>query len=315
VERIAAVAPKLDTRDLQVVLAVAAAGSTAQASGVLHLSQSAVSRALVLAEGKLGVALFARRARGLVLTAAGRRLVTGAAPLLAQLGALEREVTGARAPTRLRVVCECYTAYRWLGSTLIRLRDRMPELELVLAVEHSRDPVAALTAHEVDIALLTASPVRGALRARPLFSDEIVFLVAADHPLAHRAALTPNDLLAYPLIASSNAARGEQRGFTARVFGRKLPKLQLIRLPLTDAIVDMARAGHGVAVMSEWVASGYLDAGDLVVKRLASGPVRRPWRIAYRRESAQPAALLAEVLDGAPPRLAIAATSRRRAAT
>jgi LysR family transcriptional regulator for metE and metH len=314
VQRIAPpIVPKLDTRDLQVVLAVAAVGSTAKAAGVLHLSQSAVSRALVLAEGKLGVPLFERRARGLVPTPAGRRLIDGATPLLAQLGALEQQIAGAAAPERLRLVCECYTAYRWLGTTLTRLRERMPGLEIELAVEHSRDPVAALTERAVDIALLTTSRVRGALREQPLFSDEIVFVLAADHPLARRAALTPKDLRETTLLGSSNNSRAESRGFFSRIFGPVIPKLQVVRLPLTDAIVDMARAGLGIAILSEWVASGYLDTGDLVVKRLVSGPVRRPWRIAYRREAAEAAALLATTLDGTPPRLRIPAVTRRRA--
>lgn len=38
-----------------------------------------------------------------------------------------------------------------------------------------------------------------------------------------------------------------------------------MRLPLTEAIVDAARAGMGVAVLSEWTASGYLDDGTLAV--------------------------------------------------
>lgn len=50
-------------RDLQVVLALAAAGSTASAAAALHLTQSAVSRALLLVEDKLGVRLFARSER------------------------------------------------------------------------------------------------------------------------------------------------------------------------------------------------------------------------------------------------------------
>ena len=128
-------------------------------------------------------------------------------------------------------------------------------------------------------------------------------MVAATHPLARKSTLAPKDLRDFPLIASSNAARAESRGLFARIFGPVTPKLQIIRLPLTDAIVDMARAGMGIAVLSEWVASGYLAAGDLVVKRLASGPVLRPWRIAYRREVEHAAELLAAALDGAPPRL------------
>ncbi|HEX3764555.1 MAG TPA: LysR family transcriptional regulator [Kofleriaceae bacterium] len=311
-------APRLEIRDLQIVLAVAAAGSTAKAAGTLHLTQSAVSRALVLAEDKLGVQLFERRARGLSPTAAGQRLIGGAGAVLAQLGQLERHVGGvAAAPAHVRLVCECYTAYRWLPSALTRLRGRLPGLEVTLKTEYSTDPVAALLTREVDVALLTTSPVRGAAHDRPLFADEIVFVVAASHPLASRPSLTPADLRAYPLITSSNAARAEARGFFTKVFGPRVPRLEFLRLPLTEAIIDMARAGHGIAILSEWVASGYLDTGELVVRRLASGPVRRPWRIAFRRDTADAAQLLASALDGSPPRLvqdrAAAGEAQRRA--
>lgn len=313
-ERIAWTQPKLEVRDLQVVLAVAAAGSTAKAATTLHLTQSAVSRALVLAEDKLGVRLFERRARGLAPTAAGERLLSGAGALLAQLGELERYAGDAVATaTKIRVVCECYTAYRWLPSALAALRDKLQSIEVTLPVEHSVDPVAALLAREVDVALLTTSPVRGALRDRPLFADEIVFVVAPSHPLAARAQISPAELAAHVLISSTNASRAEARSVFASIYGRALPKLQIVRLPLTEAILDMARAGMGVAVLSEWVASGYLDRGDLIAKRLTTGPVRRPWRIAYRREAEDAAQMLASVLATAPPRLAPPSRRARRA--
>lgn len=296
------------------VLALAAAGSTASAASQLHLTQSAVSRALLLAEERLGVRLFERRARGLAPTAAGQRLLDGAGPLLAQLAELEAQV-GAPAParTRVRLVCECYTAYRWLPSALVKLRRSLPNLEVVLAVEHTDDPVTALAEGDIDIALLTTAPVRGGVKEQALFSDEIVFLMAASHPLASRASLTPADLCRVPLITSQTPPE-EARWFVSRVFGRKRPKLELVRFPLTEAIVDGARAGMGIAVLSEWMASGYLGGDDLVVRRLATGPLRRPWRIAFRAEWREAAERLRGALEGAPPRVyAGASGSPRRA--
>src|SRR5690349_19798241 len=107
--------PRLDVRDLRVVLALASAGTTAQAASVLHLTQPAVSRALLAAEDKLGTRLFDRTPRGLVPTAAGQRLVTGATRLLVEMGDLEHLVRAPVAPPmRIRLVCECYTVYHWL---------------------------------------------------------------------------------------------------------------------------------------------------------------------------------------------------------
>jgi LysR family transcriptional regulator for metE and metH len=309
VARIPSPGPRLDVRDLQVVLALASSGSTAGASSFLHLTQSAVSRALLLAESKLGARIFERTPRGLRPTPAGERLLRGAGLLIAQLVELEDSAREPDAPPRrVRLVCECYTAYRWLPSALTRLRGRLPRLDVTLAIEHTRDPVAALVANEVDVALLTTSPVRDGVRERPFFSDEIVFVVGSTHPLAARPSITPHDLRQHPLI-SGNTPDAEQAWFLRRVFGRTRPTLEFLRLPLTEAIVDAARAGLGIAVLSEWIASFYLAAGGLVVKRLASEALRRPWRIAYRRDATEVARQLASAIEGAAPRLEAAASA------
>jgi LysR family transcriptional regulator for metE and metH len=295
--------PRIDVRDLQVVLALASAGSTGGAGAALGLTQSAVSRALRLAEDKLGARLFERTARGLAPTPAGQRLIAGAGPVLAQLAALEDAARApVQPPTRVRLVGECYTAYRWLPSALARLREQRASLDVRLAVEHTYDPAGALQAGLVDVALLTTSAVGGGIRERPLFADEVVFVVGAAHPLAARPALTAADLRAHPIITGKTPA-AEMAWFMSRVFGRQRPKLDVLRLPLTEAIVDAARAGLGIAVLSEWIAAGYLNGADLVAKRFAARPLMRAWRIAFRDDFAGVARWLAAALEGSAPRL------------
>ncbi len=299
--------PQLEVRDLQLVLALAEAGSTAAAAQYLHLTQSAVSRALTQAEERLGARLFERGARGVTPTAAGARLIAGAGSLLSGLLELEHAVSApAAAPQRVRVVCECYTAYRWLPSAVTQLRERLPDLELSIRTEHTRDPVRGLLENEIDIALLTTGQLpKGQARfaERALFSDEVIFLLSAQHRLAHAKSLTREDLCAERLI-SANTPPPERAWFLRAVFGRRKPKLEFLPLPLTEAIVDAARAGMGIAVLSEWMASGYVGDGTLLVKRLSSGPLRRPWRIAYRRDAAELAQRLQSALAACAPRLA-----------
>jgi LysR family transcriptional regulator for metE and metH len=258
----------------------------------------------LLVEDKLGSQLFDRTIRGLAPTAAGARLVGAAGPFLAQLADLESLVSApADEPVNVRLVCECYTAYRWLPSALAKLRPNLPRLDVTLAVEHTNAPVRALLSGDADIALLTTATVRGNLREEPLFNDEIVFVVAASHPLALQSSLSGADLRDNVLITSATTPSAEAHWFFTRVFGRRIPKLQFLRFPLTEAIVDAARAGMGIAIMSEWVASGYLGGGDVVVKRLKSGPLLRPWRIAFRPERAHAATRLSAALAGCAPRV------------
>lgn len=300
--------PQLEVRDLELVLALAAAGSTAGAAAHLHLTQSAISRALSQAEERVGVQLFERSSRGLSPTPAGQRLLAGAPAVLRQLRELERAVAApAAGPERVRLVCECYTAYRWLPSAITSLRERWLNVQLEVRSEHTRDPVGALLSGKIDVALLTTSelPKRQGLREQPLFADEVVFVMAPQHRLAAQRRITPLELQNEQLI-TGNTPAAEARWFVRAAFGRRRPKLKFLHLPLTEAIMDAARAGMGVAVLSEWMASGYVERGDLVVRRLASRPLRRPWRIAYRDELGSVAERLKLALVGFAPRLRVA---------
>jgi LysR family transcriptional regulator for metE and metH len=70
----------------------------------------------------------------------------------------------------------------------------------------------------------------------------------------------------------------------------------------------------GIGVLSEWVAEPHLKRGDLVARRLASGPLRRPWRLIWRKEVEASALRLWRVLEKAAPRVTSLPLVRQRAA-
>jgi LysR family transcriptional regulator, regulator for metE and metH len=301
------VGPELEVRDLRLVLALRASGSTASAARALCLTQPAVSRALLSLEERLATRLFERTPRGLSATEAGERLVTVAGQLLTSLREAESWVRApAVPPRRVRIVCECYTAYHWLPSVLTALREADPSIVVELATQHTDTPAEALADGAIDVALLTAARVRSdAVTERALFADEVVFALSPKHELAQKRVLTPGDLHK-TVLWTGNIRRAESNWFIRSVFGRARPRLRVERLPLTEAILDMARARLGVAVLSEWVARPQLGRGDLVVRRLARGPLLRPWRFAYRRELGDELALrLQQALSAAAPRAAL----------
>lgn len=301
------VGPELEVRDLRLVLALRAGGSTASAARSLSLTQPAVSRALLSLEERLATRLFERTARGLSATPAGERLATAARQLLTSLREAESWVRApAVPPRRVRIVCECYTAYHWLPSVLTALREADPSITVELATQHTDQPAAALAEGEIDVALLTAARVRSEhVVERPLFADEVVFVLSPKHELASKRALTPADLRS-TVLWTGNIRAAESNWFMRSAFGRARPRLRVERLPLTEAILDMARARLGVAVLSEWVARPQLGRGDLVVRRLERGPLLRPWRFAYRRELGDELATrLQRALANAAPRAAL----------
>lgn len=306
---------RLDSRDLRLVLALAGARTTAAAAERLHLTQPAVSRALLGVEGRLGVRLFERTTRGLEPTAAGRLLLDGAAPLLTELHALESRLrTPQAAPEPLRLVCECYTAYHWMPSALAAMQAGLPGVELRIAIDSTRDPIAALQAGDIDVALVSEAPTPRSrqLVDKPLFADEVVFVMSARHRLAARAWLQRDDLVGETLLTSRAPTR-DMAWFHKPLRAPRAAPLQYQVLPLTEAVVDFARAGMGIAVLSEWIAEPHLQRGDLVARRLASGPLRRPWRLVWHKEAEANALRLWQVLARAAPRTLSLPATRARA--
>jgi LysR family transcriptional regulator for metE and metH len=311
---------RLDSRDLRLVLALANSRTTAAAAGTLHITQSAVSRALLAAEERLGVRLFDRTPRGLEPTPACATLIANAPRVLEGIAELEAQLCGRRTtPQPLRLVCECYTAYHWMPSALQRLRSSLPGVDLSIALASTHDPIGSLRDGTIDAALISEAPLPRSRRLshKALFSDEVVFVMAASHRLASRPALLRVDLEGEALF-TSRLPTPDMHWFNRPLASRHAPALQYQALPLTEAVVDFARAGLGIGILSEWVAEPHLRRGDVVARRMASGPLLRPWHLVWRNEVAGPAAALWQALENAAPRgstlpAASAPRARRRA--
>jgi LysR family transcriptional regulator for metE and metH len=109
-----------EMRHLQLVRAIANAGTLTQAGLVLNLTQSALSHQLRDIESRLGVRLFSRDGRRLTPTAAGLTLLDTANQVITIIERSEDAVRQAAGGERglLRLTTECYTCYHWLPPVL-----------------------------------------------------------------------------------------------------------------------------------------------------------------------------------------------------
>jgi LysR family transcriptional regulator for metE and metH len=247
-----------------------------------------VSQALTELERRLGVRLFHRGRRRMSPTAAGRRLADAATGVLEELRRLEEEVRGhaSAAVGSLRITTECYTCYHWLPAALGELQQKFPEVQLELVPEATRVPIPALLDGRVDLAIVYSQVADRRLQQLPLIRDELVAVVAPDHRLAARSYLTPRDLAGEHLLLHVEPERSTVvREFLAPsgIEARRISTLQL-----TEAVLETARAGMGVALVARWAAAPLLRAGALRAVRLGRrGLVRQWWAT---RRAAEPGA-------------------------
>lgn len=245
--------------ELEAFTACAREGTTVMAARKLNLTQSAVSRSLAALEDRLGVLLFNRVRRRLVLSAAGTAFLDRAERLLDELGDAAASVIafgGDRAGLRMAVLPSFGRS--WLIPRLHRFAALAPDVTVdiaarLLPVDFTREPY--------DLAIMRSQhEVPGGL-AEPILEEEMV-LVAAPALMGARAELSPEEVLALPLLQQSTRATLWLDWF--RDIGAD-PRLILrgARFDHFDMIIDAAATGLGVGIVPEIVAREALARGRL----------------------------------------------------
>jgi LysR family transcriptional regulator, regulator for metE and metH len=296
----------LETRDLKLVRAIALAGGATRAAKQLHLSQSAVSHQLRGLEERLGVELFKRHGRRLQITLAGQKLVDVADRVLAPLLQAELELRRGVALERpkLRVATQCYTAYHWLPQALKALRLEHPEIELSLQGGSLGDAGPPLLADEVDLVLCVIPPKSAALTRVRLFRDELVLAVPRGHALARKPYVEGRDLVDETLIQNDISALAREQ-VRKIVFPAGVSPAHVLRLPVSEAVLELVQAGLGVSIVAGFTLGPRLERGDLAAVKLTRRGFPRPWTGVFRNGTrlAPPIRTVLEILKRfEPPR-------------
>ncbi|HAT7998930.1 DNA-binding transcriptional regulator YeiE [Citrobacter braakii] len=268
-------------RQLEVFAEVLKSGSTTQASVMLALSQSAVSAALTDLEGQLGVQLFDRVGKRLVVNEHGRLLYPRALALLEQTTEIEqlfRKDNGA-----IRVYASSTIGNYILPAMIARYRQDFPDLPLELSVGNSQDVINAVLDFRVDIGLIEGPCHSTEIISEPWLEDELVVFAAPSSPLT-KGPITLEQLAASPWILRERGSG--TRELVDYLLLSHLPRFQMaMELGNSEAIKHAVRHGLGISCLSRRVIAEQLQAGTLSeitvpLPRL----VRTLWRVHHRQK-------------------------------
>jgi LysR family transcriptional regulator for metE and metH len=274
---------ELEVRHLKLVREVSAAGSLTRAGAALHLTQSALSHQLRDIESRLGTALFLRVGKRMVLTPAGERLLRSADEVLAAIERTEEAIRNLSGDRRgvLRLTTECYTCYHWLPSLMKRYRQSHPQVDIRIDVAATSDPITSLVEGRLDLAIVS-DPIRDRrVVGKPLFDDELVVVLEPHHPLAAKPFLQPEDFAQETLLTYSPK---EESNIYQRVLlpAGVMPVVQQVQI--TEAMIELVKAGLGVAVLARWAVDPYVKSGALRAVRLTRLGYRRTWSAAVLKD-------------------------------
>ncbi|NVB40687.1 LysR family transcriptional regulator [Pseudenhygromyxa sp. WMMC2535] len=288
--------PAFSLRQLQYAVAVAERGGFGSAAEHCGVSQPSLSAQIAKLESCLGVQIFERHARGILVTEAGRRLLERMKAVLRESDHLRDQAALLTDPyaLRLRVGVIPTIAPYLLPPTVaeIRARDRAPRVHWI--EERTSQCEHALMSGDLEAALIADAPSIPGLEAVEIGWEPFCLLVPTDHHLRAPVAMSdisPEELL---LLEDGHCLRDHTLAFCAWPNFRESP----FRATSLPTVVQMVAAGLGVSVLPASAIPIESRQQGIRCVPFESPSIGRTIRLARRTRSphSEPLATLAELL-------------------
>ncbi|MBL8341347.1 MAG: LysR family transcriptional regulator [Rubrivivax sp.] len=269
-------------RQLRVFVEVARTGNMTRVAEALHLTPPAVSMQVKEIESQVGLPLFDRQGRSVVLSTAGEYFLVHAKKLLAALKEADDAMARLKRVERgLLTVGMVSTAKYFVPHLLARFHEEHPGVEVKLRLANNRDQLVALmSAGEVDLAIMGRPPKELATRAEPFAAHPHVFVAPPGHPLLATPHAPAEALARHPFIVredGSGTRAAMERWFAEH---RVTPSIAM-ELPSNETIKQAVIAGMGLTFLSQHTIGLELKTGMLAVLDIVHTPVVRTWNVVH----------------------------------
>jgi DNA-binding transcriptional LysR family regulator len=256
----------MEIRQLKAFLAIAETKTFTAGAKATNVTQAAISMQIRQLEVEIGLPLFTRTPRRILLTEAGEHLLERARTIMREHDAALAELAelGGTEHGRLRIGSSSSTfSANQLPAILTAIFKKYPNAEVTVSAGTSQRLVDMLTHGEIDIAFVSLPVESGLITTEKVFSDELVAIAHPSHPLAKKRTITPAALAQQPLIL------GERGGNTRRLMEDFFEKAGLepnviMELSRQEAVNEMVENNLGVGTAGAKTIANEIREGHFV---------------------------------------------------
>jgi DNA-binding transcriptional LysR family regulator len=305
----------MDLRQLEILQAIAETGSFTACGRKLHVSQSAISRQILLLEEELGEPLFLRVGRQVRMTPAaeslvqlGQRVFLDVRETVGAITDRTRELRGTLRLSGGMTVC------LYIFPPLLKhLRRIHPHLDVRLTVATAGRSVQEIRGGRVDAGLLTLPVQESDLVTVPVLREELLLVTTPTHALARRRKVTPPDLDGQPfvLFEVGSATRKVIDQFFAT---EKIEPTIVMDTENVEIIKAMVKTGMGVGIVPYQAVAREVRAGQFFCTRIDGHQLIRETGWVYARANRVPRVIheLLAAFDAVKGKFRLAPPSRRQ---
>ena len=274
----------MDLRQLEIVRAIAETGSFTGAGHRLHVSQSAISRQVLLLEEELHEPLFVRMGRRVKLTPAGESVLELSHRVLDDIRETssvihdkQKTLSGTLSMVGGMTVC------LYVFPHLIKeFRKHHPQVDIKIAVGGTVRLQRLVRTRQADLALLTLPIDDSMLTSVPVLREELMLVMPAGHPLAStRGAVPVSALVGQPFVVFENGSN--TRRTQDEFFVREQIKPRVVaETENVEIIKSMVASGLGISIVPFLPVERETRGGSLRVARIKGAQLVRETGWVYR---------------------------------
>lgn len=281
-------------RQLQYAVAIAEERSFRRAAARCGVSQPGLSAQIADLEEALGVMLFERSQRRVLVTAAGEELVGRARRVLIEADEIERAARRVADPlsgTLHLGVIPTISPYL-LPSATPALRAALPRLRIAWLEDKTAVLIAKLRQGEIDGALLALEADIGDVASEVIATDAFAVVMPPDHPLAKKkGAVQESELRGQELMLLAEGHCFRDQALEACRASRV--REGELRATSLSTLVQMVAGGDGITLVPELALEAETRRADLAVRPLAAPAAHRTIALVWRKGAALETALRA----------------------
>ena len=300
----------MDLRQLEIIRAIADSGSFTAAGEKLHVSQSAISRQILLLEDELGEPVFHRIGRRIRITPAGESLLQLSHRVFQDLHDTVSSISDKRESLRgtMRLVGGMTVCLYAFPALLAEVRRIHPSLDLKITVGSAERSIAMLRSGAGDLGLLTLPVEAADLISVPVLEEELLLITYPAHPLAQKNEITGADLNKQSFILFETGSI--TRRLVEELFAREHIEAGIVmETENVEIIKAMVRHGLGISIIPWQAAAADVRNKQLFCSRIAGQALMRQTGWLYPKMSRLPRTVteVLRIFDTVRPRLDAAA--------
>jgi DNA-binding transcriptional LysR family regulator len=278
------VSQPIDSRQIRAFASLARTGSFTLAAKELHLTQSAISHSMKALEREVGCRVLDKLGKKVVLTEAGEALLVHVERILGEMALARAELDqlGKWGQSRLRLGASSTACQHILPTVLREFHESFPQCVISIEPGDTPEMIAALRDRRIDLAVNLEPRRDEPLAFRPLFTDELSFVLSPLHPWARDGRVERSQ------IAKQHYILYGKRSYTASMIeeyfrDEDIVLYSSIDLGSMEAIKELVKLGLGISILATWTCRKEIEERSLVSLPLGKRKLRRRWGVLHWR--------------------------------